>query len=321
MPSPEKLNLSTPLTQFASKYENSKMIAPLVSPEIKVSAVAGSFNKRSRADVNRADVDDLFGADGRANELLYTVSSDTFQLVPRGLVAYVSEGHSSVVTSGLSPEEEAVAQVMQAIKLAHEKRVATVMTTTTSYTSGNRHTAGTQSKPGVATKWSDWVTGDPLGDLKAAIRKLPSAGDEFDRVLWISDVVFDALVSHPQMLALKGTTSGVVSEEELVAFIRGLDRIAISETTYNSANEGQSASYSRLWSETACGVVLVPKSNPSTEASIFAATFQHVDGVRVREERDGLRGYGGSTAYIVEHYTQPAKVIQDDCGVIISGCL
>lgn len=321
MPSPESLNLSTPLTQFASKYENSKMIAPLVSPEIKVSAVAGSFTKRSRADVNRTDMDDLFGADGRANELLYSVSTDTFQLVPRALVAFVSGAHSSVVTSGLSPEEEAIAQVMQAIKLSHEKRVATVMTTTTSYTSANRRTAGVSSKPQVATKWSDWSAGDPLGDLKSAIRALPSAGDEFDRVLWISDVVFDALVSHPQILALKGTTSGVASEEELVSFLRGLDRVAISETTYNSANEGQTASYSRIWSETACGVVLVPKSNPSTEASIFAASFQHTDGFRVREERDGLRGYGGSIGYVVEHYTQPAKVIQDDCGVIISGCL
>lgn len=321
MPTPEQLNINTPLTQFASGYQNSKFIADRVSPEILVSAVAGTFQKRSRADVNRADDDDLFGADGKASELTYTLSSDTYQLVPRGRVAYVGRAHSSVVTSGLDPEQEAVAQVMQAIMLAHEKRVATVVTTTTSYTSNNRHTAGTQSKPAAATKWSDWSSADPVGDIKAALRKLPSVGDEFKRVMWMSDVVFDALSTHPQILALKGTTSGVASEMELKSFFRGLDEIVVSETTYNSSNAGQSASYSRIWSETACGIVLVPPGNPSTESSIFAATFRHTDRVRVREERDGFRGYGGSAAFIVEHYTQPAKVIQDDCGVIISGCL
>lgn len=322
MPSPEAMNLSEPLTQFATKYENSKMIAPQVSPIIRVSAVAGSFNKRSRRDVNRANIDDLIGASGRFNEIGYTVTPDSYQLVPRGLEAPVGRAETTVVNAGgLSPEEEAVAQVMQAIMLAHEYRVATVMTTTSSYASDNRHTAGTQSKPATATPWSNHTSSDPVGDLKAAIRKLPSTGDEFERVLWISDVVFDALVTHPQLLALKGTTDGVVSEEELLKYIRGLDRVVVTDVRRDSANAGQSAVYARLWSETACGIVSVPKGAPTTQSAVFAPTFQHTDGFRVRVEPDGRRGYGGSDIHIVEHYTQAAKVVQDDCGVIISSCL
>ena len=47
--------------------------------------------------------------------------------------------------------------------------------------------------------------------------------DEFERVLWCSDTIFDAIVSHPEALALKGTTTGFASEVELVSFIRGLE--------------------------------------------------------------------------------------------------
>jgi len=313
MATAEALDLSESLTSFASAYENGKFIADKVAPVIEVSAMSGTFQKRARADVNRATVDDMIGTDGTANELGYSLSEDTWALVPRALKAAVNGAMNSAVVSALDPEQEAVEQLMQAIGLAHEKRVAGVLTTTTNYTSANRKTA--------AALWSNTVTGDPLGDIKAALRALPSAGDNFKRVMWISDVVFDALTTHPQLLALKGTTLGAVSDAELLQFFKGLDEVHVSDTTYNSANAGQSASYSRIWSATACGIALVPRTAPSTRTSIFAASFRHTSGVRVRQWMESGRGYGGSSLVQVEHLTQPAKVIQDDCGVIISSCL
>lgn len=318
MPTPDALNLSAPLTQFATAYSNKAFIASEVSPIIKVSQVAGSFNKRSRRDVHRANLDDLVGGSGRFNEIGYSVTPDSYLLVPRGLEAPVGRAETDVANAGgLSPEEEAIANAMQAIMLAHEYRVAAVFTTTTNYTSANRLTATASATGGFADKTS----GAPISDLKRMIRQLPSAGDEFERVLWCSDVVFDALISHPETLALKGTTSGYASEAELLQFVRGLDRVVVSDVRRDSANGGQSASYARIWSETACGITMRPRSAPTTQSAVFAPTFQHTDGFRVRVERDGRRGYGGSDIHIVEHYTQAAKVVQDDCAVILSSAL
>lgn len=322
MATAEALNMNQPLTDFAAAYQNSKFIADRVTALIRVTAIAGTFQKRSRRDVNRASLDDVIGTSGWANEIGYSLSSDTYALQPRALKGYVDRASRVAAVTALDPEQEMVAQLMQAIGLAHEKRVASVLTTPANYASANQLTAGVLSKPNVATKWSDWSAADPIGDIKAAIRQLPSAGDDFERVMWISDVVFDALATHPQILALKGTTSGVASAQELVSYFRGLDRIEIGECTEDTANPGQaSASYSRLWSSTACGIVLVPRSERGTEASIFAASFRHVDGVVVRSWDEPGRGYGGSTGIQVEHMTQAAKVVQDDAGVIISGCL
>lgn len=314
MPTPDSLNLSAPLTQFATAYSNSNFIAPFVSPVIKVSQVSGSFNKRSRRDVHRANLDDLIGGSGRFNEIGYSVTPDNYTLVPRGLEAPVGRAEIDVTNpGGLSPEEEAVAQVMQAICLAHEYRVAAVFASSSNYASANQLTA--------TAVFSDHTSGKPISDLKRAIRALPSAGDEFERVLWCSDTIFDAIISHPEALALKGTTSGYASEAELLSFIRGLDRVVVSDVRRDTANEGATASYSRIWSETLCGITMVPKGTPTTQSAVFAPTFQHMDGFRVRVERDGRRGYGGSDIHIVEHYTQAAKVVQNDCAVLLSSCL
>lgn len=320
MATAEALTMNQPLTDFASAYQNSRFIADRVSAPIRVTAMSGTFQKRSRRDAN-AIVDDVIGTDGTANEIAYALSSDTYALQPRALKGFVNRAAQVAAVTALDPEQEMVAQLMQRVLLAHEKRVADVLTATGSYASANRLTAGVSSKPTVATKWSDWSAADPIGDIKVALRSLPSTGDDFERVMWISDVVFDALCSHPQILALKGTTSGVASAQELVSYFRGLDRIEVGEVTSDTANPGQAASYSRLWSSTACGIVLVPRSERGTQASIFAASFRHADGVVVRSWEEPGRGYGGSTGIQVEHMTQAAKVIQDDAGVIISGCL
>ena len=321
MATPEALQMNQPLTDFASAYKNSKLIADLVAKPIKVDALAGTFQKRSRRDANSVRMDDLIGSSGVASELLYALTSDTYRLEARALKGYVDIAGSSGVATALDPEQEMTERLMDSIKLLHERRVATVLTTTTSYASANRLTAGLSSKPGVATKWSDWSAADPVGDIKVALRSLPSAGDDFERVMWISDTVFDALCSHPQILALKGTTAGVASPEELVSYFRGLDKILVSDVTYDSANEGVTAVYSRMWSATACGIVLVPKSERSTQSSIFAGSFTMDSGIKVRSWFDEDRGLSGATVVHVGHYTQAAKVIQDDAGVILSACL
>lgn len=321
MATPEALQMNQPLTDFASGYKNSKLIADMVAKPIRVSDLSGTFQKRSRRDANNARMDDLIGSTGVASELLYSLSTDTYRLEARALKGYVDLAASGGMASALDPEQEMTERLMDTIKLLHEKRVATVLTTTTSYTSANRLTAGLSSKPAIATKWSDWSAGDPVGDIKVALRTLPSAGDDFERVMWISDVVFDALCSHPQILALKGTTAGVASAEELVSYFRGLDRIEVSDVTYDSANEGATASYSRVWSSTACGIVLVPRSERSTASSIFAGSFTKDAGVKVRTWFDPDHGLDGATCVHVGHYTQAAKVIQDDAGVILSACL
>lgn len=314
MATPEGLTINQPLTDFATAYENKNFIADVVSPPIKVSAIAGTFQKRNRRDTARI-YDDLIGSNGNANEVRYDLTNDSWLCEGRALKHVIPSIANNGIVSAISPEQEGVELLMQEIGLAHEYRVATVLTTAANYATANQVSVNSN------LKWSNKTAGVPLDDIKAALRLLPSSGPAFKRIAWCSDVVYDALVTHPQLLALKGTTSGVVTDAEIVQFFAGLDGIVHSDVVRDTTNPGQTTpSFSRIWGQTAFGIVCVPVGDATPRSTIFAGSFRHTDGVRVRDwsENDG---YGGRKVVQVEHMTQTAKVIQTDAGVLLSGVL
>lgn len=314
MATPQGLTINQPLTDFATAYENKNFIADKLAPEITVSAVAGTFQKRNRRDTARI-YDDLIGQDGVANEIRYDVTPDSWLLEGRALKKVIPSIENDGVISAISGEEEATELLMQEIMLAHEKRVADILTTPANYAVNNRVSIATTSK------WSNKTAATPLDDIKNALRLLPSAGPAFKRIAFCSDVVYDALVTHPQLLALKGTASGVVSDQELVQFFKGLDGIVSTDLTIDGANPGQAAgSFTRVWGATLFGIVCVPVSNPTPRQTIFAGSFRFKAGLGVRTW-DENEGYRGRRVVQVEHMTQAAKVIQNDAGVILSGVL
>lgn len=324
MATPEALSLSQPLTDFATAYQNGALIAPLVSPDITVTVLSGTFEKRLRRTGKSGQFSDVISADGTANEVSYDRDTDEFALVPRALKAYVTglESNGSIVTA-LSPEEEKVNVLMSEIMLAHEMRVASVITNTSNYASGYQFAAGANSRPGAATKWSDWTNGDPIGDVKYMLRKLPSRANGTKRIAWCSDAVFDALCEHPAVLAKMGMDKGSATKEHILSIFRGLDDIVVSDLEKDTANEGATASFSRVWSATQFGIVSVPAGQPSTSSMMFAGTFRHSDGLKVRRWREEGRGYGGSEGVQVEHLALAAgsKVIQNDAGILLTSVL
>lgn len=324
MATSEALTLNQPLTDFATAYENGALIAPIVSPPITVTALSGTFEKRLRRTGKSGQFSDVISADGNANEVSYDRETDTYALIPRALKAYVTgiEDNGSIV-SALSPEQEKTNVVMSEIMLAHEMRVAAVLTNTSNYASGYQFAAGANSRPQTATKWSDWTNGDPVGDVKYMLRKLPSRANGCKRIAWCSDAVFDALCEHPAVLAKMGMDKGSATKEHILAIFRGLDDIVVSDLEKDTANEGQTASFSRVWSATQFGIVSVPSGQPSTSAMMFAGSFRHSDGVRVRSWREEGRGYGGATGIQVEHlaFGDGAKVIQNDAGILLTSVL
>lgn len=324
MATPEANSLNQPLTDFAGAYSNGALIASMVSPDIKVTAISGTFEKRLRRQGKSSTMSDMLSADGTANELSYQRDTDTYALIPRALKAYVTglESNGSIVST-LSPREEKVNALMDQIMISHEIRVAAVVTATSSYATGYHFAAGANSRPATATPWSDWSTGDPIGDIKYALRLLPSKANGAKRIAWCSDTVYDALSEHPALLARMGIDKGSLTKAHILALFPSLDDIVVSDLENDTANPAATASFSRVWSGTKFGIVSVPAGEPSTSSMMFAGTFRHVDGVRVRSWTEEGRGYGGSEGVQVEHlsFGDGAKVIQNDAGVMLTGVL
>ncbi|MBK8260225.1 MAG: hypothetical protein IPK80_02685 [Nannocystis sp.] len=319
MANASQLQISETLTQFASAYSNKDFIADIVCPVISVDSLSGRFATRNKFDEYTTAADDLVGPKGSVNRVSYSTGTDTFTLEGRALEDVVDYTQMQAVNTPLNPEQLAVSNVMNAIMRKHELRVATVMTTSGNYASSNTFASGTPDS-GTAAAWTDTSNSRPVRDIQYALEQLPFSGEDQRIVGFCSDLVYNALARHPELLALMGLGDrGLVSKSLLAEFF-GIDDLIVSRIGYSSTNPGQSSkTYARAWGTTVFGLTVIPRQTVSTEQQMFAASFRHRSGVEVFEWEDMSIGAKGGKRIKVSHYTQAAKVIQNDSAALITG--
>lgn len=316
--SPRNAHINAALSNFASAYQNSQYLADEVSPVFLVDKESDSFHKRLRID-EATILDDAAGPRAQLKEATYDLDEDSYSVRPRGLRQAVPESLVLNADASLSPEQLAVANVMNKIKLARENRVATQIMTAGNWASGN--TAA------VSNAWSDEASGTPLADLQTGLQAIPFNGDDVRVIGVCSDLVWHALSRHPQLMSLRaggGSAGGPLSTAELAGFLE-VDSILVSKIHKNTANLGATASYSRIWGTSTFAWVVVPTELMSTEQTIFSCTFRHnlpgsVKGIRVREWHDPSAGVGGCDFKACE-LKDAEKVIQNDAGYLFTSVL
>lgn len=318
MASTAQVRVDSALSTFATKYENSGFIADEVSPIIMSDKLSGKFFTKNRKDVSTPIDDDSLGSRGEASELSYDVSTSSYSVEDRGLKDIVPSSVVSNADEPLSPEEDSVDNLMQAISLNREIRVATLYQTAGNFPAAN--------KASVSNFWSDSTSGTPLADINTGILALASPGAMVKKYLIMSLKVFHALSTHPDFLSLRaggGSDRGQVSEDEMAAFLR-IDRVFVSEVTKNTAQRGQAtATYARVWSDTQATLVAVPENVSSPErrgVSVFGVTFRAPPGLQVRRWDEPKLGRGGSTAIQVE-LADDEIIAQSDMGYLFSSVL
>jgi hypothetical protein len=313
--SPRDAHVSAALSDFASSYVNAQFIADEVSPVLIVEKEADSFWKRSRID-QATIVNDRVGARSAINEINYEVEEATYNTIGRGLKHPIPESLRLNADPALNVQQIGTATVMQYIKLAREDRVATLLMTAGNWASGNTGAAG--------AVWTDDVDGAPIDDMHTALEAIPFNGEDV-RVLGVcSDLVWNDLSIHPQVMSLRGggnTSGGPVTSDELAKFL-GIDGFCVSKVHKNTANLGVTASYSRVWGTNTFAFVVVPKQLMSTEQMAFSVTFRanlpgSSQGMRARQWHDPAQGIGG-TDFVAVELKDDEKVVQNDAGYLLT---
>lgn len=299
------VHIDSALSNFAVKYENSGFIADRVCPIIPVAKRSDTYFKRDRRDVSHA-VNDVLGPKSRANEFRYSLSTASYAVQDRGLVDYVGATMIANADAPLDPRELSTQALMQQIMLAREIRVASIFCTSGNFT--NTAAAG--------TVWTNETSSAPVADINTAIAAIPFSGDDTALIGYCSRPVWNALRKHPQMLALKGTTTGQVSRQEAAAYFE-LDELLVSDLWKDTNNIGQTASYARGWTATVFGVVRVPRVVTSPDTSVFAVTFRANPGLEVRTWDEPAIGKGGSEAIQVE-VSDDEAIVQADMGYLLT---
>lgn len=320
MPSPNQVNVSQALQAFAAGYSNGAYFADQVCPIAKSDTIDGTIFTKAKKHI-AMQYEDLMGPKSRPAEVSYAQSSTTYSCVARGLMGWLPYSVLDNAADPLKPRESTAGLVLNDLTLQEEIRVATALQTTGNYASTNTSAA--------AATWANEATGTPVKDIQAMIAACaPGDAGTTKLVMVLALEAAQALARHPQVMSLRaggGTRSGVVAMDELAGMF-GIDEIFVSDAIKQTANDGQTATFSRVWDATKAVIVRIPKTEPNgvNDLSLFACRPRWFGANNMPFEAvewdDPLVGPGkGSLGIKISHWTAAVKVVQNDMGYCLTG--
>lgn len=297
------------LTSLSIQYQNDQYIGTRLMPPINTQGrLAASYYTYGKRD-QLGYPDDTMADRANANELTRTRSLTTVSLQPRALREYVDELTLNNPMQPLNELVEATNNALEGIAFNQEKRIAAVVAASASYGSNTTAIA-------ASDRWD--VGGDPVADIIAMGPSIWGGRGASKKVGFCSLAVWNVLRKHPRILDLfkfNGSSPGLASADMLKSWF-DLDELLIGSAWQDTANEGQTAAYTRsIWPDV-FGIVRVATS-PSTRNAFWGATFQD----RANPESDVTyapeRGTDGGW-YARAKISDVSSIIAADAGYLLT---
>ena len=114
----------------------------------------------------------------------------------------------------------------------------------------------------TAADWDDFASGDPVADVKKAIRTVGASTGVKPNTIVLGDIVDSALTNHPDIIdRIKYVTAATGQNvDAAMGAIFKLVNYWVAEASYNTANEGQSFSASNIIDDDALVCVVNPSA-------------------------------------------------------------
>lgn len=186
------------------------------------------------------------------------VETDTYETMQWGKEFPVAVETEAANQAPLSLQNAGVRWLAQQSFIRKERAFATAFMTTSVWGTDDNNSA---------TDWDD-ASGAPITNVRTASRTISQATGMMGNSMVCGEIVYDALLVNAQILGTMQYTNTVTiaTREALLAAVLGLDTLLVSRAIYNTANEGQTASYSPIIDDDA----LIYYNNPT--AGLFDAT-------------------------------------------------
>lgn len=312
--------ISTLSVQYANDAYIGEQLLPAVTTP-KRSDIFYTYNKRDRLSAG-ADDSDLVGDDGDLAEVKEGRGTDSFLCETRGNKSHVGATVIANQDAALNELMDMSEALFERRALAREKRISTVLTTAANFATGNKATLS------GADQWNSSTGGNPIKNIQDGKAALWMGRGPGVVKAYSSLDVYNTLSRHPDILGLflyGGSPIGLATPE-LIARFFGLDDYLVGAAREDTANEGQSASYSRLWGDY-FGLVRV-MSRPSLRNVGFGVTMRWTmpgvrgsnGGIVTGQWFDDTKGLGGSY-YAKVGESEHHKVVANDAGYLFSDCL
>jgi hypothetical protein len=300
---------STPVLQELSiAYANDDYIGTRLMPVVPSSKLTAEIWKRDKA-TGFSYPDSEIGTEGSVNEVSEKVTNEDVALKRHALKEHIDAWTLDEADSLVAELIDPMLNVMDGLEFNREVALAAVLGTSTAFGSNTTAIA-------AANRWDTANGGNPGKVVATAKESLWSGTGPGRWVAYCSLSVYNALKANPVILdrvKYTGTTSPAMVTREVLAAYFEVDELIVGMGRKNTANENQTASYSRIWPNI-FGIVRVAQ-RPARRSASFGITLEQA----VRTEQWYRQGDGGRGAY----YTQASRaekpvVLCADCGYLIT---
>jgi len=296
------------LSNLSQAYANDSYIGERLILSVPVQKRTNKYAIYPQREMFEAPSDLLTSERARANEVSHTRTSASYELLDYGLENFVSNETLDTQDLPFNERADMVTELSEHMARKREVRDADLLTTAANYGSGNTVTlAGSD-------QWNSAAGGNPIKDIQAAKAALFNGPGATDAYAFSSLDVFNVLARHLQLLDLqKYTINGLLTPEAIARYF-GLAGYLIGESRKQTANQGQTASYSRIWGND-FGIIRVARA-PSLRTASFASRFRKQNDPVVTEWFDAVAGKSGGY-YVKNAVSEDAKIVASFGGYLI----
>lgn len=310
--SASSVHSNTFLSNLSQGYANDTYIGERLILSVPVQKRSDIYAIYPQREMFEAPSDLLTSERARANEISSTRTNTNYTLLDYGLENFVSNETLDNQDLPFDERSDMTMELAEHMARKREVRDAALLTTAANYGSGNTTTLS------GSDQWDSGAGGNPVKDIQTAKAALFNGPGATDVVGFTSLEVLNVLARHPSLLDLqKYTVNGLLTPESIARYF-GLAALYIGEARKQTANEGQTAAYSRIWGLD-FGVVRVARA-PSRRTACFASRFRKQSDPVVTEWFDATAGKSGGY-YVKNAVSEVTQVIASFGGYLIKSAI
>lgn len=263
MPHPNEVHIDAALTNVSVAYRNPAFIADELAPVVPVRKQSDKYFIYDAARESFRATDDRRAPGAEANEVNFSLSSDSYYAEDHALVSAVPDEERENADPAIQPNIDRTEFLRAKIDLNKEIELAALLTSTSVITQSTT-LAGT-------SQWSDLDDSDPIAAIEAQKATIMSAVQALPNVLVLPYEVYSVLRLHPKVIERVAYGSVGAVNEQILAQVFDVERVLVPRGFKNTAREGQAASLSSIWGKHAL-LCHVP-SRPALKQVALAYSF------------------------------------------------
>ncbi len=296
------------LTSIALAYKNPAYIADSILPRAPVSKQEFKYTSYTKAE-GFTIPNTQTGRKGRVNEVEMSATETDSSTKDYALEVGIPQADIQNADPGMNLVGRNVEFITNLVALDREKRVADYVFGASNYGAGNKETLAGNDQ------WTDYTNSTPITDIMDA---LDACFMRPNKVVFGS-ATWKALRQHPDIIKATQKNSGDtgIASREAFASLFELEEVLVGQQWYNSAKPGQTASYGRLWTDSALFFYQDRTAMPNMGLTFgLTAQWGGREASQWEDRNIGMRG--GQRVRVGESLKE--LIIASDCAYLFSDC-